>query len=200
MPAATSTRSIVATLLSLALIAGCNPNGPDPNREPGSPSDPAPTNSTPQHAAAVSGYTAFAIAEEVVGLGTAEARHGFTIQLVGQRCTVWADVGPWKFDELSPKTASASCPSREGQKLHWKCSTPDERVFSSIEICEREYLLSQGRLFLISTQSTTPQVIQIPVTDAEGAELEVLATRFPEVAQFLSRQRLAPTAKESPNP
>ena len=187
------------TLISLALIAGCNPNGPDPHREPVTPSDPALTNSTPQHASAGSGYTAFAIAEEVVGLGTAEARYGFTIQLVGQRCTVWTDVGPWKFDELSPKTASASCQSREGQELHWKCSTPDERVFSSIEICEREYLLSQGRLFLISTQSKIPQVIQIPVTDTEGAELEVLATRFPEVAQFLSRQRMVPPANDSPN-
>ena len=191
---------MVVTVLAWVTMVGCNPNGPDVSRAPTSQSDSAPTHASPERGAAGSGYTAFAISEEAVGPGTAEAFYGFTIQLVGQRCTVWTDVGRWNFDELTPRTASAFYQLPDGQKLSWKCHTPDERIFTGIEICGREYLLSEGRLFLISTQSKIPQVVQLQAPGAESAALEVLSTQFTEGAQFVARQQLTPTGKDALKP
>jgi len=184
--------------------AGCKPGVSKPDRTPADNSQPAPPPAPavfdPANPPASAGYTAFAISEGTVGAGSADALYSFTIQLVGQGCDIWTDAGPWKYGELSPRTASASYVLPGNHQLSWKCQTPDERAFTSIEICGRDYLLADGFLFLISPRAGAPQVVQLKLREYNVHELKPLAAQFPEVAQFLARKPFTPTVPNGEAP
>jgi hypothetical protein len=187
------TTSIVSLLVLMA--AGCKPDESGSGNAPAENPVAAPSPPSSGLGLAGSHYTAFFVGEGTVGAGTADAFYNFGIQLMGQGCTIWTDVGPWKHGEQSPRTASAYYPLPDGQQLSWKCQTPDERSFTSIEICGRDYLLKDGGLFLISTRAKQPQVVQLKMPGVRVLELEPFAAQFPEVAQFLARKQITPPAR-----
>ena len=189
-------RAFLATLLVMIGV-GCRRKSAGPPDAPPDQLKPAATLPPPPIAesgsgslASGSGFTAFAIGEGSVG-----TFYNFTIQMVGQGCTLWTDAGPWQYGELSPRTASASYRLANGHSLTWKCQTPDQRAFTKIDICGQEYSLSNGGLFLIATRAGDPQIVQIKSPDYKVLELEPLTMQFPEVAQFLSGKRMTPIAK-----
>lgn len=158
-------------LLSAVIVfcgAGCNPSSSSP-------------------AASVlesAGYMAFAISDG----SRSDGYYSATIQMGNRGCTIWSDAGPWKPAGMSGRTASMFIRLPTGRQVSWKCQTPDGKSFTELQVDGKSYDLDDGGLVLIVTRGGPIRVIQLKTASYKVSDLESLAQKFPEVAQFFDKK------------